>query len=292
MELNEITMEDKVRLDKYFKTIKEPLSDTTFAMRNNNLCFFGFLKDKHVLWGPPLGGNKMSDTLSICFDAIEKLNNAIGINANPVAIYIPEFLKDEYGAIACENDYAFSYWAQDYVYNTQDLMDLKGRHFDSKRHKVNFFTKNYDYSVEEFDFEKHGDDCLELIEFWKEQKKSVVPDFFKYEFEAETKAAIKLIRFSRELGVKGIVLRVEGKVVGVSLGEPLTKDMCSNIIEKTRTTLNGASEFIFREFARCWSSHKFINAQDDFGVDSLKKIKLSYHPVKLLKSYSLERKPH
>src|SRR3990167_1259051 len=110
MELNKITMEDKVRLDKYFKTIKEPISDTTFAMRfiwaeplkhtwtivNNNLCFFGFLKDKHVLWGPPLGGDKVSDTLSICFDVIEKLNNAIGINANPVAIYIPEFLKEEY----------------------------------------------------------------------------------------------------------------------------------------------------------------------------------------------------
>jgi hypothetical protein len=62
------------------------------------------------------------------------------------------------------------------------------------------------------------------------------------------------------------------------------------IIEKTNPALNGASAFIFREFAKHWSEYRFVNAQDDFGVDYLKSVKLSYHPVRLLKGYCLEKK--
>ena len=64
----------------------------------------------------------------------------------------------------------------------------------------------------------------------------------------------------------------------------------ANIAEKTSPAVNGSAQFIFREFARFWSSYEFMNAQDDFGVDYLKRVKLSYNPVRLLKSYCLEKK--
>ncbi len=303
-ELRKITLSDRETFQKFFAAVKEPLADTTFTMRhiwakplkhtwaiiNGNLCVFGFLKDKYVVWGPPVGGARLGETLISCFEVAEKLNNDEGINASPIAIYIPECLKADYEAIAAGRGWAFDYWTQDYIYATKELIELKGPNFDSKRNKANFFSKNYDYKVEEFSFEKHANDCLKLIDFWREQKDDVVADSWRYELEAETEVARNVIKSSRELDVKGIVLKVEGTVGGISLGERLTPDMCSNIIEKTNPALNGASEFIFREFARYWSSCEFLNAQDDFGVDYLKRVKLSYHPAKLLKSYCLEKK--
>ncbi|MBI2144394.1 DUF2156 domain-containing protein [Candidatus Woesearchaeota archaeon] len=299
-----VSIRHKAVFQNFFRAVEEPLADTTFTMRhiwagpmkhtwtviNGNLCVFGFLKDRHVLWGPPVGGGKLGETIAVCFDHVEMLNKRAGAVAKPAAIYIPDCLKSEYESVANELSCSLGYWTQDYVYRTQDLIGLKGGQFDSKRHKANFFMKNYDYAVEEFDFKKHASECLELIDLWREQKEETIPDSCRYEIDSETEVAKKLVGSSPELGVKGIVVKVDGKVAGISLGEPLTASMCSNIIEKTNPALNGASEFIFREFARHLSSYEFLNAQDDFNVDYLKRVKLSYHPVKLLTSYCLEKK--
>ncbi|MBI2141080.1 DUF2156 domain-containing protein [Candidatus Woesearchaeota archaeon] len=309
-ELREVLLSDCAFFEKAFSSVPEPLADTTFTMRfiwagplkhawtviNGNLCVFGYDKGRYVVWGPPVGGAKLSDTIAGCFEIVEKLNAAGGVNANPAAIYVPECLRSEYEAVAEKLGCSLDYWTQDYIYKTKDLIELKGPKFDSKRNKANFFMKNYDYGVEEFNFDKHGSECLALVDLWREQKEGMEgssADLWRYEIGAETEVARTLIGFSRELGVRGIVLKVEGRIVGVSLGEHLTPNMCSNIIEKTNPAINGASQFIFREFSGYWSrlsGCEFLNAQDDFGVDYLKRVKLSYHPAKLLKSYCLEKK--
>lgn len=303
-ELREITLADREVFQKFFSAVKEPVADTTFVMRyiwarplkhawtiiNGNLCVFGYDKGKYFVWGPPVGGTGLAATLAECFKIVEKLNLAAGINAKPSAIYIPECLKGEYEAVAAELGCSLDYWTQDYVYKTRDLVELKGPDFDSKRNKVNFFMKNYDYSVEEFDFNKHLDACLGLTELWKAQKEDVGDGSWRSELDAETEVARTILKFSRELGVKGIVLKVDGSVAGYSLGERLAEGMCSDIVEKANPAITGAAQFIYREFARFWSGCEFLDAQDDFGVDYLKRVKLSYHPARLMTSYCLEKK--
>lgn len=303
-ELREVKLDDRETFQKFFSAVKEPLADATFTMRyiwagplrhtwtmiNGNLCVFGYDKGRYVVWGPPVGGARPAETISECFRIVENMNKAAAISAKAAAIYIPQCMKGEYEAVAAGIGASLEYWTQDYVYRTSDLVELKGPDFDSKRNKVNFFMKNYNYSVEEFDFARHFDDCLKLTELWKEQKEDVNDGSWRYELDAETEIARVLLKFSGELGVKGIVLKVDGSVIGYSLGEHIADGMCSNIVEKTLLSVNGAAQFIFREFARSWSSHEFLNAQDDFGVDYLKRVKLSYHPAKLITSYCLEKK--
>lgn len=306
MELNEITIEDKFRLDKYFTKIKEPLSDTTFAMRfiwaeplkhtwaiiNSNLCFFGFLKDKYVLWGPPIGGNQLGKTIGVCFDIVKKLNKENCIDAGPTAIYIPECLAEDFETVAKESNYLFYEWFPEYVYKTVDLIELKGNKYKSQRNKLNIFARNLNISVEEFNFGVHGDGCLSLIELWRMQKQQTLKtEWPRYALDSVTEAANTLIKFSKELGVKGIVVGVNSEIIGMSIGESLSNEMCSNMIGMTDLRFKGASEFIWREFARYWTSHPLINVQDDFGIDYLKKDKLAYRPVKLLRSYGLMEKP-
>lgn len=299
-----VTLRDRAVFNDFFSKVEQPLADTTFTMRhiwgqplkhtwtiiNSNLCVFGFLKDRFVVWGPPVGGTRLAETINRCFSIVEKANSARGIDAKPMAVYIPEELKQTYEAVARETGGSLNYWTQDYIYLTKDLVELKGPEYDSQRHKVNFFMKNYDYSVEEFDWNVHADDCLHLIEIWRGCKSETLDGGWRYELESEANVAKRTVKFARRLGVRGVVLKVDNQIAGVSLGEPLTGDMCSNIIEKTNPMINGSAEFIFREFAKMWPSFKFLNAQDDFGVDYLKRVKLSYNPIMLLKSYCLEKK--
>jgi uncharacterized protein len=302
--LHPVTLGDKKLFDGYFKKVKGPIADTTFAMRfiwagplkhtwtiiNGDLCVFGFLKDRYFVWGPPVGGEKLAETIQQCFEIVNSYNKKAGISANPGAIYIPESIKKEYEAVAEELGCSLEFWTQDYVYKTQDLIELKGSAYDSKRNKANYFEKNYEWKIEEFEPEKHAEACLKLIDIWKNEKDQVVPESARYELDSEAEVAKAVIKNAVPLGVSGIVLNVEGNVAGISLGEPLTTDMFSNIIEKTNPAINGASEFIFREFARHNSKFAFLNAQDDFGVDYLKRVKLSYHPARLMPSYFLEKK--
>ena len=302
--MREVTLEDRETFQKFFAGVKEPVADTTFVMRfiwagplkhtwtviNGNLCVFGYDKGRYVLWGPPVGGTKLAETIVECFKIVEGMNKAAGITAKTAAIYIPQCLKDEYEAIAAKIGCSLEYWTQDYVYRTQDLIDLKGPQFDSKRNKINFFMKNYDYSVEKFEVPKHLDDCLKLVKLWSEQKAEVDDGSYRHEIDSETEIAKTVLAFADKLGVKGLVVKVDGSVIGVSLGEQLAVNMCSNIIEKTNPAVNGAAQFIYREFAKLWPDCEFLDAQDDFGVDCLKRVKLSYHPAKLITSYCLEKK--
>ena len=43
-------------------------------------------------------------------------------------------------------------------------------------------------------------------------------------------------------------------------------------------------------FAQELKNYKFINVMDDSGLENLKKVKLSYHPVKLVPAYIVRRK--
>src|SRR3989338_6154155 len=188
LELRPVTLADAGLFRKCFAQVKEPVADTTFAMRyiwagplrhswtviNGNLCVFGFDKGRHVVWGPPVGGEKLPETISACFDLVDGMNSAEGINSKPAAIYIPECLKKEYDGIAEKNRWSLSYWTQDYIYRRDDLAALSGKEFDSKRHKASQFEKNYAPVIEDFNPATHAEECVRLIELWRMQKVEVV----------------------------------------------------------------------------------------------------------------------
>jgi len=305
-ELREIALADKELFNKTFAQVKEPLADTTFTMRriwagplrhtwtviNGNLCVFGYDKGRYVVWGPPVGGEKLAETIVECFKIVDELNKSAGATAKPAVIYLPQCLKAEYDEVAGKTGASLGYWTQDYVYETRSLIELKGKEFDSKRNKASFFMKNYNHRIEEFDSSSHLSDCLQLTELWNSGKTEVNDGSYGHELESETETARTLLKLSEALDVRGIVLKVDGRVVGYSIGELLRDGVVSNIVEKTHPAIKGAAQFIFREFARFWAGLgcEFLNAQDDFGVEYLKRVKLSYHPARLVVSYCLEKK--
>ncbi len=62
------------------------------------------------------------------------------------------------------------------------------------------------------------------------------------------------------------------------------------LYEITDLQVKGLAQFIFRSFAQELKDYKFINIMDDSGLENLKKVKLSYHPVRLVPAYIARRK--
>ena len=60
------------------------------------------------------------------------------------------------------------------------------------------------------------------------------------------------------------------------------------LFEIADLNINGLSQFIYREFCQeLMSSYRWINAMDDSGLENLKRVKRSYHPTKIIPSYTI-----
>ncbi len=170
----------------------------------------------------------------------------------------------------------------DYLYNTQDLIFLQGRNYQPKRNHINKFKKLYDYQYTNMNHNDIGE-CLEMHQQWSlihcEKGNSTL--------ENEACATRKALQLFDKLELKGGVLRVDGKVIAFTLGQPINNSTFDICIEKALPDYDGAYPMINQQFLKNQvSGYKYVNREEDLGEEGLRKAKLSYHPVKLISKYS------
>ncbi|MBL7055403.1 DUF2156 domain-containing protein [Candidatus Woesearchaeota archaeon] len=293
--LKKFSIKDKKIFYDTYSKLKFPLAENSFywlllwkdcykemkwTKINNNLCLFLKFEGKKYVWGPILPGNKLENTLEKCQ---EILKNS-GKEGDVTIMYIPEELKKDYEKL---EGYVLIEQNQDYIYERGKIIGLKGDNYKSKRNLGNYFLNNYKNKVEEYDKEKHLDGCKELLETWKKQKLTNMEggeNSLEYEYLANLEALNKV----NEFNLKGITVYVDGKVQGYSFGERTNGKMCTCFFEKTNLDIKGLSVFIYGEFLKLFDC-ELVNAGEDWGIEYLKQIKMSYHPDMIKKGYSLKK---
>ena len=168
----------------------------------------------------------------------------------------------------------------DYIYLSQDLIELEGKKFRQKRNHINRFMKSYSFEYEEMS-DSNLHECLETELKWvsgRDDVKSVL----------EEKQAIgEIINNFHELKVSGGVIRINGIVQDFSIGEKLNPDMAVIHSEKANTEYDGFFTPINHAFVRrSWSNVTYINREEDMGIAGLRKAKESYNPIKMVKKYT------
>ncbi|MDE6666069.1 MAG: phosphatidylglycerol lysyltransferase domain-containing protein, partial [Ruminococcus sp.] len=112
-----------------------------------------------------------------------------------------------------------------------------------------------------------------------------------YSSVAEQYAINTYFSYFGELGLKGGIIRIDGKVVAVTIGEQLNFGTFCVHIEKADRSFSGIYTAINNLFAKSAAvDFEYINREEDLGIDGLRKAKLSYHPVFLLNKYIVEFK--
>ena len=86
------------------------------------------------------------------------------------------------------------------------------------------------------------------------------------------------------------MLYANGEIMGFTMGEFASRDTFDVHFEKARVDINGAYPMVCRELTRMLiAKHpnlKYMNREDDMGLESLRTSKLSYKPEYLLKKYT------
>lgn len=169
----------------------------------------------------------------------------------------------------------------DYIYSTEDLVNLAGRKYHGKRNHITRFRRK-DWQIEPITSE-NLDVCVRLNDEWcavnhYEESTALVE---------EHKAITEAFAHFEQLGFSGGLLLQEGRPVAFTFGEPICRDTFGIHVEKALSDVEGAYPAINREFlAMSCAGYAYVNREEDVGDEGLRKAKLSYHPVQLLDKYT------
>ena len=103
----------------------------------------------------------------------------------------------------------------------------------------------------------------------------------------ETCAINMAFRSFEELKLSGGLLRVDGKPVAFTVGEEINPEVYLLHFEKALSGYEGLYAAINHEYAaNHLENYRYINREEDLGIEGLRKAKLSYNPAILLEKYS------
>lgn len=217
----------------------------------------------------PAGRGDIREAISLLKEYSREQGKGLSLCTSPKSGM--EYLKELYGD-EIEIREKFDYF--DYCYNREDLANLIGKKYHSKRNFINRFTQN-NWSYEEIS-EKNIEDCCIVLDKWFKENY----DGKDSSMEDEIYASKQGLEHFRELDFTGGLLKVEGEPVAFTFGERINSDAFDVHVEKGLALYDGTYPMINKEFVkRIPADIKYINREEDMGEENLRKAKLSYHPV-------------
>lgn len=188
---------------------------------------------------------------------------------------------------------AFSYKlnrsVSDYIYSSEKLIHLKGKKLQSKRNHINRFNRENNWIYKSLtnnpDLVK---ECTKMLNKWMCENAEDKDPSLVYDNIA-TKLMLENFEY---LGLRGGVVCVNGQMQAFSLGAPLTEDTFDVHVEKAMTdNIHGAYTIINQQFVLHEAAEfTYINREEDMGIESLRKAKLSYQPDILLEKFVAREK--
>lgn len=296
MKLNPLALKDKNLFERFLNLTAHELSVYSFqniyiwkglfkiywSLIEDSLCVF--FKDEIgcFLYIPPQAKRLKPEVIKETF----KIMN--GFNKNKEISRI-ENVEEASLSFYQDLGYACAVKPGDYLCRRQDLIQLKGNKFKSKRANFNYFLKHYKFEYLVFS-SRYKDGCFKLFEQWLNTRKPKNQDPLYQGMLQDSRICLtRLLNNYSDLDISGRVVKIDKSIKAFTFGFELNKNTFCILFEIADLSIKGLSQFIFRRFSHDSGNYKYINIMDDSGLENLKKVKLSYHPLKLIPAYIVTR---
>ena len=236
------SIEDRMRYDRYLFSCGERGCEYSFvnlylwgrqqaAEGNDKLLFFSQFNRRSVYLFPIGAGDPKAAIDTIIEDAATR-----GIPCRLTGLLQEDcaLLEQMYPG---RFRYHFDRDSFDYVYDINDLADLKGRKFQKKRNHLNRFRQNNPETHLEPVTEENVSLVREFVKKWYETRLAENPHA---DYLMEQAAIEKALRHWRELSMEGLLLRDGQTTLAFAMGSLLSSDfsLFSSIIILTVSPLS------------------------------------------------------
>lgn len=300
---NRITIENREILEEYLNGYEYKTSGLSFSAQymwrdinrfsweiiGDYMCIAGIshleLEDGVILpfMFPPLtrtgeyDSKSLRETILQAKEIFEQKGQPFSLRLVP--FHLMEIIKEACPEMSFKDDRP----NYDYIYLTQELIELKGRAYHSKKNHLNYFLKTYEYEYVEMTSDM-ADDAMKFIAEFNARKE--VPEHEMEMLKMEEQAMEDVFRNLEKVGYSAGAILIDGKIEAIAIGGQLGRNMITEHVEKANVNYRGLYQAINNEFCRNVASKaKYINREEDMGIPNLRKAKLSYKPVKLLEKY-------
>ncbi len=205
--------------------------------------------------------------------------------------FVPGSYIDKYGKKEVESYFKISLQKEysDYVYLKTDLSELKGNRYSQKRNLIHQFERDYveRNRIETGEIKSQlSVECIDFLEQWCIERDC---DSVNNEnLACEKNAIINTLSHIDMLDITGMYLRVDGEMSAFAIAAYLTNDTVVLHFEKAFASIKGLYQYFDRLCAKSlFDGYKFINKESDMNIPGLAKVKKSYHPAMIIKSYKL-----
>ena len=172
----------------------------------------------------------------------------------------------------------------DYLYNRNDLENLKGRKYAKKRNHLNYFLNNQTYTYQAITPNDIGELIITVDEFLKRKAEQDETDLLVQE---ECQMIKRILPTYEKFGLFGGLIRIDAKIRAFTMASKHTADTVDVAIEKADPFYRGLYQAINKDFVKSLPSEiLYINREEDMGLKTLHQTKRSYHPCCMFKVYS------
>ncbi|HSX27473.1 MAG TPA: phosphatidylglycerol lysyltransferase domain-containing protein [Patescibacteria group bacterium] len=296
-EFKKLTIDDRKSIEEITRGF-EPFSDYNFVSlfcwdTKEEVEISRFYDNLIVLFVDYINGERfysfiglthVDETIDKLIDQAKKegMREKLGLIPEPVI----ENIKESKKYIIEEDRDGF-----DYILSVSDLVELKGSKYHPKKNFINRYKKAYEDVTH----------VKELTLSDKETKENVLKLFYEWEksrgkdrkeTENELNAIKKLLEHSHLLDLKTIGLFINNELKGFAINELISDEHGIAHFEKVDVSHVGIFQYLKHQTALMFHEQgtKFMNIEQDLGIESLRKAKESLYPVKFLKKYTVRLK--
>ncbi len=289
-----ITAEDKARFEAYlfaeegrgceFSFANLYLwGDQRFSEMHGHLVLFSKF-GKRTVYPYPLGTGSKKEVLdAILADAHARGIRCLITGISPAAKAEIELLYPDRFRFTSDTG------TFDYVYAINDLADLPGKKYHAKRNHLARFAEAYPNARTEVLTEENLPAAAEMLAEWYAERTVEDPHA---DFALERAAAERALCEREALALEGMILRDGEDVLAVTIGSRMSADTFDVHFEKARRGVQGAYAEINRAFARYirekYPSVRYLNREEDMGIEGLRQAKRSYHPLWQIEKFRAE----
>lgn len=240
-----------------------------------------FLKNDHFY--SILGENKLEDSIEALLELSEKENCIPTLCVVPHSVASKVEGSTKFDIIEDRNNH-------DYILAVEDLVHFKSEKFREKRNMINRFTnKNTEVDVRFIDLSnpENAKEVRAVLEKWESKIPRDAVDII-----VEFSAIEKSLMHGKDLNIQCLATYVNNQVEAFTIFEVIDDKNVMMHFEKANRQFKGIYEFQKHHLAKNLEKIgiEFINYGQDIGLEGLRASKLSYHPVKFHKKYTIGKR--
>ncbi len=251
------------------------------SLLNNNLVvmFTDYLTHENVL--SFLGDNKIDETIDKIMEYCQQKNLTLRMQYIPatVAEHVSDTVHEHYVVEEDPDNH-------DYILSVNDLVEFRTNKYTGKKSAHNHFVRNYGERATAKELDLDSEEVINqvrkvVLEWQKSRGKG--DDETKEEFTAIRRC----LDNHNELGVRAYGSYVDDELVAFTIFEIVHGQTAIIHYDKANVGFKGVFENLKHNFAKHLATIdiKYINYEQDLGIDGLRFAKSSWQPVDYLKKY-------